>query len=63
MTIQPSNGHNNVSSGGTPLHIIVVGAGLGGLSAAISCSLAGHKVTVLEQAAQLGEVSLILWLC
>lgn len=39
-----------------PLHFIIVGAGLGGLSAAIGLSLTGHKVTVLEQAAALGEV-------
>nr|ANB32222.1 4-hydroxybenzoate decarboxylase [Boreostereum vibrans] len=36
--------------------VAVVGAGLGGLSAAIGITLAGHKVTILEQAPQLGEV-------
>lgn len=59
MTIRSSNGHTNGGSGNAPLHIVIVGAGLGGLSAAISCTLAGHKVTVLEQAAQLGEVRLL----
>jgi salicylate hydroxylase len=43
-----------------PLHfeldIIIVGAGLGGLSAAISCALAGHRVRVLESAKQLAEI-------
>ncbi|KAK6461693.1 salicylate hydroxylase [Scheffersomyces coipomensis] len=38
------------------LDIIIVGAGLGGLTAAIGLTLAGHNVTVLEQAAELGEV-------
>ncbi|CAK9780354.1 unnamed protein product [Cutaneotrichosporon oleaginosum] len=55
MTI-PTSTNLARSDGGTPLHVVVVGGGLGGLSAAISCTLAGHKVTVLEQAAQLGEV-------
>lgn len=33
-----------------------MGAGLGGLGAAISILLAGHKVIVLEAAQELGEV-------
>lgn len=37
-------------------HIAIVGAGLGGLAAAIGIAKAGHKVTVIEQAAVLGEV-------
>lgn len=36
--------------------VIVVGAGLGGLGAAISILLAGHDVTVLESASSIGEV-------
>lgn len=39
-------------------HIGIVGAGLGGLAAAIGIARAGHKVTVLEQAPALGEVDL-----
>jgi len=38
--------------------IIVVGAGLGGLGAAIAILLAGHAVTVLESAAEIAEVSI-----
>ena len=38
------------------LRIVIVGAGLGGLSAAIACALAGHDVIVLEGAKQLAEV-------
>jgi salicylate hydroxylase len=38
------------------LRIVVVGAGLGGIAAAISCGLAGHVVDVLEQAKELAEV-------
>lgn len=38
------------------LQIAIIGAGLGGLAAAIGISRAGHKVTILEQAPLLGEV-------
>lgn len=38
------------------LDIIVVGAGLGGLAAAIALRRGGHNVTILEQAVALGEV-------
>lgn len=38
------------------LHIGVIGAGLGGLAAAIGIARAGHQVTILEQASVLGEV-------
>ena len=37
-------------------HVAIVGAGLGGLAAAIGIAHAGHKVTILEQAPVLGEV-------
>jgi len=38
------------------VHVGIVGAGLGGLSAAIAFCRAGARVTVLEAADQLGEV-------
>lgn len=38
------------------LDIIIIGAGLSGLSAAISCAQAGHNVLVLEGAKELAEV-------
>jgi len=37
-------------------HVAIVGAGLGGLAAAISIAQTGHKATILEQASELGEV-------
>ncbi len=40
----------------TSKQILIVGAGLGGLTAAIGLARAGHRVRVFEQAAQLGEV-------
>ena len=39
-----------------PLDIVIVGAGLSGLGAAISCAFGGHKVRVLESAPAITEV-------
>ncbi|CAG9937421.1 unnamed protein product [Clonostachys rosea f. rosea IK726] len=40
----------------TRLQVVIVGAGLAGLAAAISISLSGHNITVLESAKELLEV-------
>ncbi|KAH8882514.1 FAD/NAD(P)-binding domain-containing protein [Thozetella sp. PMI_491] len=39
-----------------PLEVVIIGAGLGGLGAAISIASSGHRVRVVEQAAELNEV-------
>lgn len=44
------------SSAKDPLEVLIVGAGLGGISAAISIALSGHSVRVLEAAKELAEV-------
>ncbi|KIM92686.1 hypothetical protein OIDMADRAFT_139218 [Oidiodendron maius Zn] len=36
--------------------VVIVGAGLGGLAAAIAITRAGHRVTIVERAPELGEV-------
>ena len=38
------------------LHVGICGAGIGGVAAAIALRRAGVKVTVLEAAAELGEI-------
>lgn len=42
--------------GDEKLDIVVVGAGLAGLAASISCALANHRVHVLESAKELAEI-------
>ncbi|KAI0108850.1 putative monooxygenase [Nemania sp. FL0031] len=54
MTV--TQAQNGVNGSKYHLHLIVVGAGLAGLAAAISTQLEGHQVTVLEKAPELGEV-------
>jgi 2-polyprenyl-6-methoxyphenol hydroxylase-like FAD-dependent oxidoreductase len=40
------------------LEIVIVGAGLSSIGAAIECALSGHHVTLLESAPQLVEVGI-----
>lgn len=39
-----------------PLHVIIVGCGIGGLAAAHCLTQAGHRITLLEAATAIGEV-------
>ncbi|CCT74135.1 related to salicylate hydroxylase [Fusarium fujikuroi IMI 58289] len=52
----PSSTQPNQTHDDATLDVVVVGAGLAGLAAAISISLSGHNVTVLESAKELLEV-------
>lgn len=55
MTAKEHNGPLETTNG-CRLDIIIVGGGMGGLSASIQCALSGHHVTVLEAAKELAEV-------
>ncbi|TFK66502.1 FAD/NAD-binding domain-containing protein [Pluteus cervinus] len=46
-----------------PLNIIIVGCGLGGLSAAYTLGRIGHKVTVVETATATGEIGAGIQVC
>ncbi|SPO05579.1 probable 2-polyprenyl-6-methoxyphenol hydroxylase and related FAD-dependent oxidoreductases [Cephalotrichum gorgonifer] len=48
--------HEGIAPSAVTLDVMIVGAGLGGLSTAIALARKGHRVRVFEQAAKLGEV-------
>jgi salicylate hydroxylase len=45
------------------LHVGIVGAGLGGLAAAIALKRGGAKVSILEAATELGEIGAGIQVC
>ena len=58
LNVSIHNKAQNIASVLITAKIIVVGAGLGGVGAAISCFLAGHSVHILESTSEIGEVIL-----
>lgn len=56
QTAERPNGNGYLPGSQVKLQILIVGAGLGGLATAVALARKGHEVTVLEQAATLGEV-------
>jgi 2-polyprenyl-6-methoxyphenol hydroxylase-like FAD-dependent oxidoreductase len=42
-----------------PLKVVIVGGGIGGISAAIAILIAGHSVTVLEAAERIEEARIV----
>ncbi|KAG9503476.1 hypothetical protein J7337_006321 [Fusarium musae] len=56
QTAEHANGNGHFPDPQVKLQILIVGAGLGGLATAVALARKGHEVTVLEQAATLGEV-------
>lgn len=53
---EPPSSINDSNGSKISLKIILVGAGLGGLSTAIALKQSGHQVTVYEQARELSEI-------
>lgn len=56
MSIINSSGVNMPSRTDSPLQVAIIGAGLGGLAAAVSLRRQGHAVTVYERYDFAGEV-------
>lgn len=61
LTPAPVNG-NQLSTDAQGLDVVVVGAGIGGLTAAIYLRYQGHRVTVLEQSRFANELGAALHL-
>lgn len=51
--------HTAVTMSFRSLTIIVVGGGLGGLSAGLALQTDGHNVTILDSVTEFGEVSIL----
>ncbi|KAH6664859.1 salicylate hydroxylase [Halenospora varia] len=46
-----------------PLNILIVGSGIGGLTAAISCRRAGHNVSIFERSSLNNEIGAAIHVC
>lgn len=53
----PNGTSDNLQTDPSKLHVLIVGAGIGGLTAAVSCKEKGFTVTVLEGSEKFSHVS------
>jgi salicylate hydroxylase len=61
-SVDPDTGNKfgNKEGHNVPLNVIIVGAGLGGLAAAIALARNKHNVTIYEQAERIAEVHSVI---
>jgi len=63
LSIKPFTSVDAMSAEATPLNILIVGAGIAGFSAAISCRRAGHNVQLFDRSALNNELGAAIHVC